>query len=405
MRNRSALWESLTKRGHFELHTKATINGIEYTSISAPVIDRMLMSNPLEVGNCNVATLTLSIMTDDVIPTGTSVSIQGSVVSNAARSEWLPFGTFYIDQRDTSYEGLVTIRCYDAMLKCNQGYITDGRGASLSWPKTMRQVVDEIAQRIGVEVDNRTAINAGQDYVVPYPEDLTLLQVLGYIGACHGGNWVITEENKLRLVKIESAPAETYYVIDSDYQRVKTDDGHLLVSELNGQGSSGNRGNFLYIPAILGTLTSGKSATVTGVSMIGTDGIMYMAGDDTGAVIELGQNPYATPSICDTLFAQFDGLVYAPFSASDAIFDPAAELGDQIAIGDRVLSVIMSETLKLDVGFSANISAPNNEDLSKEYPYTPMWEKVQKLVFEIIKPILGEIAELDSRVTQIEDRR
>lgn len=409
MRSRSALWERLTKRGRFEMYTKAVINNTEYTAISAPVIDRALMSSPLSVGNCNAATLSLSVLTNDMIPSGSSVVIQGSVANDQSRGEWLPFGTFFIDQRDTSYEGLVTVKCYDALLKANQRYLNT-RSTPEGWPKSMTNVVNTIAQRIGVELDSRTVINTGPDYVVPDPEDLTMIQILGYIAGCHGGNWIITEENKLRLVPLVSAPDETYYVVDSDYQRIQTDDGYILIHDDSGPEllsvSDANKYlSVLHVPAVLGNITNGKTVTVTGVSMEGENDESYIAGDDTGFVIELGQNPYATAAICDALFAQYGGIVYSPFTASDAIFDPAAELGDQIFIGDRVCSVIMAETITLDTSFRANISAPNNEELSKEYPYLSnlQWliKKARILASDLIQLSSDLTAEI-GRATAIE---
>ena len=117
----------------------------------------------------------------------------GRLTNDKTATEWKEFGTFYIDQRDTSFAGLVTIDCYDAMLKTNQNYL-DGSDTAANWPKSMKSVVEEIAYRIGVGIDLRTRIKTGADYVVPYPSGKTMSQVLGYIGACHGGNWIITEE-------------------------------------------------------------------------------------------------------------------------------------------------------------------------------------------------------------------
>lgn len=192
-------------RGRFRFDAKARINNKDYTVISAPRIDRSLMPSPLSVGNCISATLILSILTDDTITAKSPVVIMGRLTNDKTATEWKEFGTFYIDQRDTSFAGLVTIDCYDAMLKTNQNYL-DGSDTAANWPKSMKSVVEEIAYRIGVGIDLRTRIKTGADYVVPYPSGKTMSQVLGYIGACHGGNWIITEENLLRLVPLTTGP-------------------------------------------------------------------------------------------------------------------------------------------------------------------------------------------------------
>lgn len=369
MRSRSALWKSIVNSDCFELQTKAVIGSKEYTAISAPVIDRALMSSPLSIGNCISATLALSILTEDNIVSTSPIVVQGRVVSDTDSSEWMPFGTYYINQRDTSYEGLVSVRCYDAMLMANMSYVSDETDKA-KWPKPMAEVVSDIAYRIGVTVDSRTKINKSDDYMVPFPEELTMLQVLGYIGACHGGNWIITEENKLRLVPLVTSPGETTSTEDS---------------------------NIVNVSAVLGDLTTGTPITLTGVSMKDSEGNIYTAGDDSSAVISLEQNPYATPAICETLIKTFGGLIYSPYTTTNAIFDPAAELGDQVKIGDKVSGVIMAETLTLDIGFRAKINAPNSEELSDEYPYLSQEKKRQQMASKIEKLLEQQIRDFDSR--------
>ncbi len=399
MRSRTALWEQITRRGRFELETKAKVGNTEYTAISAPAIERTLMSSPLSVGNCQAATLSLSILTDDVIATSSPVVILGRVNNGTNFSEWKEFGTFYINQRDTSYEGLVTLSCYDAMLKASQDYVSGSNEAN--WPKTMEAVVTEIAYRIGVEVDPRTVINTGEDYMVPYPSGLTMLQVLGYIGACHGGNWVITEENRLRLIPLVTSPDETFFVIDPDYQRITTDDGFTLIHDIQtvfNKVLPMEAPGLINIPVVLGQITTGTPVTVSGVMGEDEEGNSYTAGDDTGAKIDVGQNPYITQGICDALNENFYGLVYSPYTASKTVYDPATELGDQVKIGDKVFSVIISESLKLDLAFSADISAPNSEELSNEYPYLSEITKLKQTAAELSASIEAASEELKESV-------
>lgn len=404
MRSRSALWERISKRGRFELQTKAVIGGTEYTAISAPVIDRALMNSPLSVGNCISATLGLSILTNDIITSASPIIIQGRVTDGTNFSEWKPFGTFFINQRDTSYEGLVTVSCYDAMKKASQNYVS-ASSSKANWPKPMTEVVSEVAYRIGVTLDSRTVINTGDDYMVPFPVGLTMLQVLGYIGACHGGNWIITEENKLRLVPLVTSPDETFFVIDPDYETIQTDDGHNLIHDIQTTFNAVlpmESPGLINVPAVLGQITTGTPVTVTGVSMEGEDDESYTAGSDSGAVIALGQNPYATPAICDALLALYGGLVYSPYTASSAVYDPATELGDQVKIGEKVFSVIMTENLTLDLGFRANISAPNSEELSDEYPYLSEVKQLRQTAAEL-NAAIAAAAEQISEVVEVSD--
>ncbi len=441
MRHRTDRWVKLAARGRFQMEAKARIGEVDYLKISAPKIDRSLMSSPLSVGNCTSATLSMSILTDDEIKSTSPVVIMGRLTDGKIYSEWMEFGTFFIDQRDTSFEGLITIDCYDAMLKANQSYL-DGSDSSANWPKTMKAVVEEVAYRIGVGIDPRTKINTGADYVVPYPSGKTMIQVLGDIGACHGGNWIITEENLLRLVPLVTAPDETFHIINHDYEKVKTSDGHLLIykeqtvfnavlPEPTGEspesvvpvthyiadeygnavvtpeghylvwaadGSADAVDGLINIPVVCGQITTGTKVTITGVTMGSDGGESYTAGDDSGTVLTIESNPYATQSICNALYAAFNGLVYFPYTATKALYDPAAELGDQVKIGDMVHSVLYTSTLDFDLNFRANISAPNSAELSEEYPFLSEIQKLKQTTEQLNGAISEASKELSGKV-------
>ena len=445
MRRRSKRWEKMAIRGRFTFDAKARINGKDYRAISAPRIVRNLMPAPLSVGNCNSATLHLSILTDDEIVDKTSVVILGRIANDEQASEWQEFGTFFIDQRDSSFEGLVTVDCFDAMLKTNQNYLSDN-DTSASWPKSMKTVVEEVAYRIGVGIDPRTRIRTGADYMVPFPKNRTMNQVMGYIAACHGGNWIITEENLLYLAPLITAPDETFHIIDSDYNIIQTNDGHLLIykeqevfnavlpAPAGVQPDSpyprtffivDEAGNYIVtpegyylvwdteeriaqavppenvinIPVVCGSIKTGSRYTVTGVMMTDESGNVYTAGNDTGKLLKIESNPYATQGICDDLYAAYNGLVYFPFTATKALYDPATELGDQVKIGDQVHSVIYSATLTLDHNFRADISAPNSEELSTEYPYLSNFQRLKQSAEELNAAIEQNAEDLAGKVS------
>lgn len=441
MRHRTDRWVKLAARGRFRMEAKARIGEKDYIEISAPKIERNLMTEPLKVGTCSTGTLSLSVLTNDEIKSASPVVIMGRLTDGKIYSEWLEFGTFYINQRDTSFAGLVVLDCYDAMLKTNQNYL-DETDTSANWPKSMKAVVEEIAYRIGVGVDPRTKINTGSDYVVPYPSGKTMQQVLGDIGACHGGNWIITEENLLRLVPLVSAPDETFHVISHDYEKVKTNDGHLLIydeqkifnrvlPEASGEtpesvipvthyikdeygnaivtpeghylvwgadGSADAVDGIINIPVVCGEITTGNKITVTGVMLNSDSGESYTAGDDSGMILTIESNPYATQGICDALYNAFNGLVYFPYTATKALYDPATELGDQVKIGDMVHSVLFTSKLDFDLNYRSDISAPNSESLSEEYPYLSKVESLKQSTEQLNGAIEAASKELSGKV-------
>ena len=425
MRHRSKIWTKLAARGKFRVESIAVIGNKTYTAITAPQIDRALLSDPLTVGSCTSATLKVAVMTDDVIDTSSPVIIKARITDGKQYSEFMDFGTFYIDLPEVD-EGLITLTCYDSMLKTEQQYV-DSDDSEEEWPKPMLTCVEEIALRIGVGIDPRTRINVGVDYLVPYPSGRTMQQVLGFIGAVHGGNWIITEENLLRLVPIINSPDDTFNIIDEDYNTIMTGGNYRLAYRLTGKerveiqpdapgeaasslipvyrhitdekynpivtsdgyylvwgkdGSADAVGGLINVPIVVGKITTGKNLVVSKVLMTDEAGNEYSYGDDTGFEIKVESNPYANANVCKVLYDTFNGLVYSPYTATRACYDPAVELGDWVKIGDKVCSVIYTMNLKLDIDYRADISAPSSNEAVRTYPF--LSDKDKKLSKELL---------------------
>lgn len=372
MRERNALWQKTAARGDFGLDVEAVIGGKTYTAITAPVIERALCDSALSVGNCIAASLKFSVLTEDVIPTASEVIIKARLRQGNDVTEYKEFGTFYIDRREEQ-EGLVTLQCFDAMLKASQQYADPSDPEDrIGWPKTMVDCVEEIAYRIGVELDPRTVIKTEAPYQVAYPDRLSMQQVLGYIGACHGGNWIITPENKLRLVTLVSPPSETFNIIDYEYNRIYTGGGYKLVWKHTETGETVEHpsgGGLINVPVVTGSIATGASVTVTRATIGADEDLGYTKGDSTGGEVRIEDNPYACQAICDDLYTAYDGLVYAPYAIAGVCFDPCAELGDWVLVGDRVRSVLYKYTMTFGADFRVECEAPYQEEVSSEYPY------------------------------------
>lgn len=357
MQDRSTLWKELAAGGAFSLESVAEIGSVQYASISAPVINRALFSDALSVGNCVSATLQFSLLTRDTVPKSAKIVIQQRLTDGVKYSEWLPAGTFFVSKRTAdAVTGLLTFQCYDSMLKANAPYpLTDASEAE--FPKTMTACIQEIAERMGVQVDPRTwdHIQTGFEYVIPMPIGLTMIKVLGYIAGVHGGNWIITPENKLRFVPlISSAGADAAPV-----------------------------GERVDVFGIMGKLNTGDTLTVSGVSMRKGDET-FTTGDETGFVVKVGINPYATQWICDRLNAELNGLVYNPYTIEKGVYDPAAELGDYIVSKDDVRSILYAETVTLNLAFRGDLSSPFKAEMEDEYPYTSTTAELADELRELI---------------------
>lgn len=185
------------------------INGTRYGSeaeISHSVTGTLYTD--FGIGNAACAALNLTIIADN-IPKGTVIKRYVRLVSGSTKSEWLPKGVFFSNTRRNN-DGEWTVQAYDAMCKADIEYlpaVDEG-----DWPLAMSAAVDEIAGRMGVELDSRTVIKP--DYLLQYPAGYTMREVLCEIAAAHGGNWVMTDEGKLRLIPLLSMPDETSYLVD-----------------------------------------------------------------------------------------------------------------------------------------------------------------------------------------------
>lgn len=380
----------------------------------------------------------LDVLLDDgeSIPDGASVRIIARLtdLDVTEHTETLQFGEFMVDTCNKE-ENIYSLSCYDAMLKTSQAMVDDSDSEN-DWPKSMAVVVQEIAYRIGVPLDPRTRINRGLNYMVPFPKGYTMQQVLGWIGACNGGNWTITDDGMLRLVTLTAPPTETYRIVDEYYNDIITGDGYALAWELssgNGEPQTPETGSsvgsltqkiypvvdhefnrivtadgftlvydqtgaveaaqgIVHVPMVRGKVATGRRLKVSKVTMTDEEGNSFSKGDDTGFEIAVDNCPYSCQGICNDLYSMLNGIEYEPFTATDALFDPATELGDQVKIGDQVHSSIYSMDATFDIGYANTISAPTNTEATRQYPYLTQRDKNRDKVFLEMSADYGGVA-------------
>lgn len=328
MRARSALWKALAASGSAMMEAKAVINGTEYPEILSPVVNRAMSPDALSVGNCVSATLQLSIrpVSGIVNPDKAEVIVKVRFTDGERASEWMTVGTFYANRRTTdAVTGTVAFQGFDIMRKADAPF------PNLSgFPKAMNSAVMEISRNIGVEVDARTWENVptGSAYYVPLPADgEKMIKILGYIGGVCGGNWIITPQNKLRLVPLMSA---------------------------SGAATAADPAS---IVGITGRISTGNAVTVTGISA-SSGSKTYFAGSETGAVVHISANPYVTQTTVNALLSKYTGLSYVPYSIEKGLYDPALEIGDFLISRSDIQSIVCQETAYYSPAFRGNLSAP-----------------------------------------------
>lgn len=219
------LWVALWKLPDTTQEYKWNINGVEYgkdAEISHEVTAQLF--DEFGIGYANCKTLTLTIVAQD-IPKAAIISRYTRLVNGETVTDWIPKGKFIANRRAYD-DGIWDIEAYDYMRKAEIEWVPD---SGLVFPMSMKAAAYIIAALMGVEIDPRTALS--ENYTVDYPTDgYTLRDVLRYIAAAHGGNWVMTDENMLLLVKLFDMPEETNYLVDENGDPIMFGGDRILVN-------------------------------------------------------------------------------------------------------------------------------------------------------------------------------
>ena len=219
MQTTSELYKNLLHNQNHEKEIKLNIAGVEYGmgNIISCSTSGGIFSEP-GIGNCTSRQIELEVLPIGTIPRQAKIQVFVRLVYADQASEWIPKGKFFISKRKKNkLTGSLKITGYDAMLKAEQTWLTTDYDAE-NWPMSQSDAVSDIAGRIGVAVDRRTVLS--EEYPVEYPVgengDLTMREVLSGIAVSNCGNWIITDDGKLRLIVYGDIPAETNYLIDEN---------------------------------------------------------------------------------------------------------------------------------------------------------------------------------------------
>lgn len=213
----SDLYKTLLADPAHRKEHKLEIAGVEYTeaSIVSAAIPPSAFYEKFGIGNCVSRQFNCEVFPDGVIPKQAKIKVFVRLVSGEQASEWIPQGEFFISRRkENKITGTLTIIAFDAMLKAEETWLTEDYDLD-EWPKTQKEAVEDIAYRMGVEVDERTVLSDAfpVDYPVDENGDLTMREVLSGIGVSNGANWVITNEGKLRQIGAADIPEETNFLV------------------------------------------------------------------------------------------------------------------------------------------------------------------------------------------------
>lgn len=389
----SELWDKIFRmRGtirQYQFDIAGTIYGPE-SEVSHSVSNGLY--EEFGIGNASSANLTISFYADDV-PRSAVIRRYIRLKNEDAGlvSEWIPKGVFYTNRR-TEDDGLWTIDAFDALRRAERLWVP--LGDESSFPMPMPDVVNELAAIMEIELDPRTRINPAysiQEY--PYDDNYTIRDVLRFIAAAHGGNWTVTDEGKLFLVPLFSAPQETGYLVTEYGSAITLGGVRLIVDKNHTKQSAAAEGCFAQYYAgldLTGLQKNSIQRPVTKVTLAGAADGDLSAGDDTGMEIS-AECPYATSDMVNAILGDVYGCMYWMYSADDVNVDPAMELGDGITLGG-IYSVIAR--VEDDGCGWPSLSQPGKTELEDEYPYESPEKRKRKELEEKVDKLIKDLEDL-----------
>lgn len=335
MQTTSALYNQILTDINHTFEVKLEIGGVVYgmDSLLSLETNCKVFDNKPTIGGVYSATCQFSFLGNGQnIPRMAQCVPFFRITNGTDTSEWIKKGVFYIDTREVTKNGdgldVFSAFCYDGMMMANSDYST----SELEWPATDADVVDEICSQIGVLQDPRNASIITEAYSIPFPVQYTKRDVLSYIAAMYGANWIMTDEGKLRLIPM-----------------------------------TGNADSIDIGKSLMGLNVSPTRPPFTQVVLMASDTDTVISGNNQSNVID-AYCPYATQSIADRVYSILSTWSYHPFTADGVWANPALELGDQLTANENTATVF-SRDLHFGSGMTMALSAPVEEYIDHEYAF------------------------------------
>ncbi len=354
-----ANWDKLWAQ-EADMELRAVIAGITYNRvISCKAYPAAF--DALAIGQAASAQLSLSFVPLGPVPPAAEIKLSVRLTNGSLSTAWVPQGTYYIDHRDGEQElGTLNVTAFDRMLFAEEAYFSSGLITGV-WPRSAPAVVQDICTRLGIGLDSRSVIDSA--LMVPMPVNLTMRDVLRQIAAAHGGNFIITPENKLRLLSLEDLPDIT--LLGDEHSNFVADEhgNRVLIIE----------GNFLDMPCE-DAHSLGDRVPVSRVVLTLDDEHAFVAGDESGYTLT-ANCLCADQAAADRALARLQGVRYDPAEVTGAVFNPLLELGDALYSAGNLFRVYRME-IDYDVLFVADLAAPIEGTVEHEIPYQTSTERL-----------------------------
>lgn len=150
------------------------------------------------------------------------------------------------------------------------------------------------------------------------------------------------------------------------------------------------------------------SKPISKVELLGENGdVVGVSGSDTGRTLTALQ-PDGTNAMAAAILAKVSGYKHVGYEGSQALLDPAVELGDAVTV-DGLYVPLIALDMTFNPLLAPDISAPDADELDDEYPYKSPTQRLVERNFAKTKTLITKTSEeinlkvegLDGRVSDV----
>lgn len=150
------------------------------------------------------------------------------------------------------------------------------------------------------------------------------------------------------------------------------------------------------------------SQPITKVELLDENGdVVGVSGSDTGRTLTALQ-PDGTNAMAEAILSKVSGYKHIGYEGSEALLDPAVELGDAVTVDGLYVPLIALDTT-FDPMLAPNISAPDADEIDDEYPYkSPTQRQIERnmaktrsLITKTSDEIMLKVEGIDGKYTEV----
>lgn len=150
------------------------------------------------------------------------------------------------------------------------------------------------------------------------------------------------------------------------------------------------------------------SKPITKVELLDENGdVVGMSGSDTGRTLT-ALHPDGTNAMAASILSKVSGYKHIGYEGSEALLDPAVELGDAVTVDGFYVPLIAID-MTFDPLLAPDISAPDADELDDEYPYKSTTQrqiernmaKTRSLITKTSEEIMLKVEGIDGKYTEV----